>query len=137
MPAEATANESLKALPVGMLLTDALQAAGFEVRKRGLTPDVEDNYPSLADLSIRAFALWDQAHGPGNEAAARFRSTWNDLDRRYGDPDERTWCLVWREALERWRLIVRYLTATGALSLSAAEVDAPRYYLSREEREGA
>lgn len=70
---------------------------------------------------------------PEDEPAARFRSSWALLDRKWSSPADRGWELPSREAGERLDAIEAYLIEAGPTSLVESEPDAPKSYWPEEE----
>ena len=131
-------DESFRALPSGMLLTDLVQSARDEVVYKWSSEDLEDDYPILNQLWLyaRAASRATLRRVPGDASATSFWRRWESLDARHGEPRSRGWRLTSIEASERQESLMDYLYDSGLLELREAEKTAPRYWLSKRELEG-
>ena len=136
--ASAPADESFRALPSGLLLTDLVQSARDEVIARWRSEDQEDEYPILAQLWLyaRAASRATLRKAPADPAASTLWGRWSQLDSRYREPRSRGWSLTSIEASERQEALMDYLYDSGLLGLREAEKTSPRYWLSKKELEG-
>ncbi len=135
----APADESFRALPSGMLLTDLVQSARDEVIAKWRSDDGEDDYPILSQLwmNTRSPSLATLRKAPKDTFASALWERWHEIDARYGGPPgSRHWSLTSAEAYERQEAMMEYLYDSGLLELREAEKTAPRYWLSKKELEG-
>jgi hypothetical protein len=139
VPEAAPQDESFRALPSGMLLTDLVQSARDEVIAKWRSEDQEDEYPILAQLWLyaRAASRATLRKAPKDASASTLWARWNEIDTRYGEPPRsRGWLLTSIEASERQEAMMDYLYDSGLLELREAEKTSPRYWLSNKELEG-
>ena len=138
MAEAAPQDESFRALPSGLLLTDLVQSARDEVIAKWRSEDQEDEYPILAQLWLYARAAsratLRKAHA--DPAASTLWGRWSQLDSHYREPRSRGWSLTSIEASERQEALMDYLYDSGLLGLREAEKTSPRYWLSKKELEG-
>jgi hypothetical protein len=125
-------------LPATKLTTDLVQAARLECSQLWSAYDVESEYPILAQLALQARVSADDLlrRERDNPAATVFHAEWADLERRYSRAADRGYLLSTPESYARLETVIRFLTASGLMSLREAERDAPRNYLHKREREG-
>ncbi len=140
MAETAPQDESFRALPSGLLLTDLVQSARDEViaKWRSEDEDEPDEYPILAQLWLyaRAASRATLRKAPKDPAASTLWERWSQLDSRYQEPRSRGWSLTSIEASERQEALMDYLYDSGLLGLREAEKTSPRYWLSKKELEG-
>ena len=138
MDEAAPQDESFRALPSGLLLTDLVESARDEVIVKWRAEDQEDEYPILAQLWLyaRAASRATLRKAPADPAASTLWERWSQLDSRYREPRSRGWSLTSIEASERQEALMDYLYDSGLLGLREAEKTSPRYWLSKNELEG-
>ena len=128
--------QSYQPLPSRKILTDLVQQMVAEVALRWSPTGVRQGFPSVATVWVMAesAAAVRLKSNPQDGPAAHFQSAWNDLNDTWGgDPLARNWSFTWQEGMDRMQALVYYLTESGLLDLSAAEADAPTYWLTKEE----
>jgi hypothetical protein len=138
MATGAEREESFRALPSGMLLTDLVQSARDEVVYKWSSEGVEDDYPILNQLWLyaRAASRATLRRAKSDPSASSFWKRWEALDARHGEPRSRGWRLTSIEASERQEALMDYLYDSGLLELREAEKTSPRYWLAKKELEG-
>ena len=132
---EAGENIELRRLPAGRILVDLDRAAQLQLELRGLTPDFEDHYPSLAVLWVRVEGLARVNQPRTSQASLTLFREWGDLNLRLGRPEDDDWRMFFREALYRYKLMSDYLTDAGPYGFDSGEADSPKHYVNKREAE--